>query len=181
MMAAKRPRTKRATNTQEDSDDGNFFSSSDGDEGNLSFMKNFSMAKPDQNTTEQPKNKIVSFSDASQKITSILNALQEYKIPQKYTGPVYFIPEQVLSQDELGVVHEYLNGNINELPFNNSDYDEVIEVQMELVKYSKDPTVNIAKYADSKIDSRILSIVYFCLGKQNLPNHSISLYYFYQQ
>lgn len=166
---------KRAQQSCEESDDGNFFSSSDEGE-NLRISRQFPVIalKPIGKLK-----KIVGFSDASSRITNILSILEKMKLPQKYTGPVFLIPEEQVSQSMQETVQNYLSKNIDTLPLDPSDYDDVISAQIDIILSLRDQTIDFKKYSDETIDSRILALVYYLIGLKSHERGESCYFYLY--
>ncbi|EAY14173.1 hypothetical protein TVAG_373060 [Trichomonas vaginalis G3] len=164
---------KRGTQQTEESSDGCFFSSSSEGE-NLKISKQVPVfaLKP-----QEKKKKIVGFSDASSRVTNILSILEKQKIPQKYSGPVFFIPEDQFSQENQTLIHKYAIKQIDTLPLNPDDFDDVFSAQIDIIHFIRDKTLNLHKYEDVSIDPRITSLIQFLIASME-KDKGVSCYYY---
>ncbi|KAH0791982.1 hypothetical protein GPJ56_004166 [Histomonas meleagridis] len=161
-----------------DSDDDEDIFCDDSDDGSLSFKK--SPLLPPMETTPKPSkkpeetNQISSFDEALPKITLFLSTLDEYTIPEQYSGDLYFVPDHVATTENLSMkLQKLVNENIDE--FDTELQNINISAQVSIVKYRTDKSIDLKEFITPNTDSRVLTIIYFLLSKTD--NQKESLYY----
>lgn len=155
-----------------ESDDGKFFSS-DSDCDDLLLANTRASLVPSQRSSTI--NKVVGFTDASTRITFLISELTNYKIPQKYTGRLYLIPEESVPADIEAEISQYVKDEINELSFSSLDYDDSLAIQIDLVLFAKGHPINLEKYTGCSVDPRLLSLVHYCLSQNK--DHGVSAFH----
>lgn len=153
-------------NARDDDSDGNFFSS-DSDNGPslclLASKPALSLNKS-QTTNVAKTNKIVSFTDASSRITSFVSLFTNYPKAQPTFDQINLIPETQATVELTKNINLFINGKIKSLNYDTEAYDDNILCQMDIVKFSKDKNIQLEKYTKSKLDSRVSSLLYFLLS-----------------
>jgi len=158
--------TNRLISEEEDSDD-NFFSSDSGNDGGLSLKRAVSMNVPvvAPKPVAKADQRVNNLTDASTRITSIFAQLEDYSISPKEFSSFYLVPDSHSSDEVLVQVKDFISGKITEFTFDDDMLDDSILAQIDLVKYSKDPSIDLGKHLIFKIDSRVSSLVHFLLAK----------------
>ena len=157
----------------ESSDDGNFFGSYS-DNKDLFFTKAtplYSIISSDAG------HRITTFTDASARITPIVTALKEYKIPDKKFDKIVLIPENVLDKSDDEKITAYIENKQDTLDLAKENYDDVFVAQFEIIEFYKKKKANLKTYASMDIDSRALSLLHFCIAKQ-LGDKNKKLFHF---
>ncbi|EAY08958.1 hypothetical protein TVAG_486050 [Trichomonas vaginalis G3] len=155
-------------------DDGNFFSTSSDEAKPLSLQTTPVVAL----TQPGKRFNIVGFSDASSRITMICAALKEYERPEPYKGTLNFIPDKIISPNDISQLQQYLIGNIQKFPIDKTSFNDLVCAQLTLVEFliSKDRKI-LERFTKIKIDSRVMMLINYCLAKST-QDHSVSCYYY---
>ncbi|KAK8890400.1 hypothetical protein M9Y10_035176 [Tritrichomonas musculus] len=161
-----------------------FSGDSDGSSFSLDFVKAPSNLQPTPFNPPSPSlpnnNQVNSLEEALPRINNFLSRLKELDIGpnlQTYVGDIYFIPENA-APIELSSLLLQLHRAIkekNENEKNNiynqifstdfSTFPETILAQIELLKWIKEEKVDLESFLNSRVDSRILSLIHFVLAK----------------
>ena len=117
---------------------------------------------------------VKNFEDVNPYIKQIIADLGQYCDPGKFDGKIDFIPIGKTSEELVESVNKFYqekeNGyknfeNIASSNKRNGEVSESVVIQIDLIRYSYNPQINIKKYIDSKlIDSRIMSLLFYLLA-----------------
>lgn len=166
---------KRITPPDETSDDdGNFFStSSDGQKPlALKTAPVIPLISPGK------RQKIVGFSDASSRITVICAALKDFQRPEKYKGQLNFIPDKIISPNDIMQIQQYLNGSIENFPIDKMCFNDMVCAQLTLIEFLKTHDRNLLeRFTKLKLDSRVMMLVHFALASST-DDRSVSCYHY---
>lgn len=157
--------TLPAVNGDEESD-GNFFSSDFDDGPSLKLVANSNL-KTNINPTQEKaivKNKVESFTDASNRITSIVGLYSNYPKSQPEIDQIYLIPETQATTELTKPINLYATGKSNALIMDSDAYDDNILCQIDLIKFTKDKSISLDKYTKCKLDSRVSALLNYLLS-----------------
>lgn len=170
----------------ESEDEDSFFNDDDGDLLQLppqnSQPRMPLLDAPIEKKPDEPSNRIKSFDEILPRISQITNAFEDQSsIPSQYSGEIYFIPEHIVSDEYSQELNNFIESTDPDAEFHFPNEIEDTEIyqniyaQIDIVKYTKNQKVDLTKYVNESLDSRILSLIDFILSKQD--DHEISCFY----
>jgi hypothetical protein len=126
--------------------------------------------------------KFSSFNEITAHIQPFLVQLRE----ASFSGPapvaeVSLIPEHIVPEELAGLLVAYAKDpqNLDLLGqitgWEATEFPATIVAQLDLLKFSQDPTVDLEPYAAKKIDSRIKALIHFALARR--PDRAVSLWH----
>ena len=111
--------------------------------------------------------RVSSFDDASPLISAFLSTLSDFKLPQPFSGPLYFI--HIVGDLYSEKLDEFAKNDQKDFPLDLNNLHINILAQVSLVKYYKNQEEDLLHYLTDDtanvLDSRIKSLLHFCLSK----------------
>ena len=169
---------------ESDDSDGNFFSSDDDEDfGNLSLAK---VAPPPPKSPlldiglkfkafASSFKKISNFMECSAKIKALVNQFTEIQKSEKSFSSITLIPETPATIELTPIIENFVNGTTEKLDIDTDSFDMNICCQIDMIRYTKDSSVDLKKYENSKLDQRISSLLFFLFA--NSPDNQTAAFY----
>lgn len=130
-------------------------------------------------SSPQNSPRVSSFDDASPLISAFLSTLSDFKLPPPFSGQLYFIPEHIVSDLYSEKLDEFAKNDQTDFPLDLNNLHINILAQVSLVKYYKNQEEDLLHYLTDDtanvLDSRIKSLIHFCLSKTE--DRQISTYH----
>ena len=167
-----------SSNSEEDDDDIFFGSSSDDDGFMIQIQappaqkQEQTAESPNLNMSAAPNESIDSFDDAYRAIASFVNQLKDYKQPVAFDGDVFFVPENVASDQLNDELKRLAKSEDRDDDFMIDYKDEHVNVvaQIEIVRFAKgknNSDETWKNFLSENVDSRITAIIHFIMAKNN--------------
>ena len=142
------------------------FFSSDSETGELQIFQK----APVPIRIETRTGEIKSFEDVSSHLNSIFSDLKNYQVPKGFQSDLYLIPENIVPDELARAIHDFGKNTKSKslykfiTEFDSSNFPDAILAQIDLIKFFKTgENKDLKKYQESKIDSRILSLIHYAL------------------